>query len=128
VEELVVVRAPGEPLGYEVELPPGFTLAHDGAAAVTISDPADRPVARGLFFSGWDARGARFAPAVSIEGARISVALDPDLSYPLLIDPEWVDAAVPVYPALVRRSHPALGRPRARHGWLRARGRAERDL
>ncbi len=100
VEELVVIREPSAELSYELDLPPGFVLEHDGAAAITVNTPEGRPVARGLFLSGWDGDGRRFTPAISVQGARIHVELPraSELAYPLLIDPEWIDAAVPIYP------------------------------
>ncbi len=102
VEELVTVREPGAGLRYEVDLPRGFALEHDGAAAITVTDPRGTPVARAMFFSGWDATGKRFAPELSLEHAaiRVTVPTPDELTFPVLIDPEWISAGVPAYPRL----------------------------
>ncbi len=98
LEELVLVREPVETLAYDLELPSGWYLAevagvpnlaqvHDaqGAAQLRVSVPA-----------AWDANGAPVAVSMTVDAFGMALSVDEAAAYPVLIDPSWVDASVPL--------------------------------
>jgi MYXO-CTERM domain-containing protein len=110
VEELLVVRGPSAPLGYQLQLPEGHTLEKAAKGRVQVRS-GGRPVLRVRMESAWDATGAPVDIGVTVEGHQIRLDLEGAPAYPVLVDPAWESTASPATP---RERHTATLLPDGR--------------
>jgi WD40 repeat protein len=91
VEQLLVVRGPGAVAAEKLRLPPGYRAAARGGI-VELQD--GRGVARGRVRAdgAWDAAGRSVQVHPTLEGDRLTFAIEGQPRYPVVIDPLWTDA------------------------------------
>jgi N-acetylneuraminic acid mutarotase len=91
VEELFWIREPRARVGYELDLPAGWTLKQPQGwpGLVEIRDGRGRPRARLVADKAWDATGAKVAIDTRVEGNSVLFAATAGATSDVLIDPEW---------------------------------------
>jgi WD40 repeat protein len=93
VEDLWTVRAPVRELGYELDLPQGWSLrAASSLPLVEIRDASDTSQLRVWAKGAWDADGAAVEPRLEVDDDRILVRLPDSARWPVVVDPEWTGA------------------------------------
>lgn len=97
IEDLIVQRERGEVVGYELELPVGWTLRQPEGYSnlVEIRDPRHRTRLRIVAPRAWDEDGVRWAPTAHIDGPRVLFSVAPEAKGTVTIDPEWQDGGTP---------------------------------
>jgi hypothetical protein len=99
VEDLWTVHAPTRELGYDVELPSGWSLrASEHLPLVEVRDATDTSRLRVWARAAWAADGSRLSPTLHVQGSRILVHLPDTASWPVMVDPEWTGADTLVLP------------------------------
>ncbi len=93
VEDLLVVRDPSQPLGYDVELPSGWRLDHDSRRVVEIVDPLGTPRLRIVAQKAWDADGRALPISLRVDASsHVEIEVDAEgATLPLFVDPEVQD-------------------------------------
>ena len=99
VEDLWTVHAPTTDLGYDLELPSGWSLrASEHLPLVEVRDATDTSRWRVWARAAWAADGSRLAPTLHVQGSRILVHVPDTASWPVMVDPEWTGADTLVVP------------------------------
>ncbi len=99
VEDLWTLHAPTSDLGYDVELPHGWTLrASKRLPLVEVRDATNASRLRVWAGAAWTADGDRVAPTLHVEASRILVRLPETTSWPVVVDPEWTASDTLVLP------------------------------
>ena len=97
VEELFVVSKPIAELGYDLALPAGWWARGTfDATRVEIMNAAGTPELRVSTAHAWDRSGAEVEVHIRAEGSHLRLGVDDAAKFPVTIDPDWVDAAVPL--------------------------------
>ena len=89
VEELLIVRAPGEPLTYELEVPPGSRLAQADPRVVDVRDSLGSSWMRLRADAAWDSAGNVLIPELLLDGETIEVRVPGVERWPVVVDPAW---------------------------------------
>lgn len=95
LEELFVVQAPAA-LGYDVDLPEGWSLAVVGERVVELRDTHRRAQLRIAAERAWDANGDEVALSLVVEDDGLAIHLGEVGAWPVYVDPTFVDASVPL--------------------------------
>jgi hypothetical protein len=99
VEDLWTVHAPTSDLGYDLELPSGWSLrASEHLPLVEVRDATDTSRLRVWARAAWSADGSRLSPTLHVQGSRVLVHVPDTASWPVMVDPEWTGADTLVLP------------------------------
>ncbi|MBI4700327.1 MAG: hypothetical protein HY744_04015 [Deltaproteobacteria bacterium] len=89
IEELLLVRATGAALGYEIDLPAGSKLRNLAPRLLEVVDAAGTAYLRLRAGRAWDARGGEVPLALELEGPRVHLLVGRASAWPVLVDPMW---------------------------------------
>jgi len=101
LEELWVLQQPMVSLGYDVALPPGWTLHEvnsvDGnSSGAELRDERGTAQLRVAVPGAWDGTGEPVDVALVADADGVALTVGAPQTWPILIDPSWVDAGVPM--------------------------------
>jgi MYXO-CTERM domain-containing protein len=103
IEELFVLRAEGDRVGYDLSLPPGWApRASDGRRVVLGDGEGDRIAIEAP--RAWQLDGSPVELAVELRGLHLDFEVLGEPTYPVVIDPIWSPA---VQPIKLRKNHTA---------------------